>query len=387
MTVPKRLAGLTPSKIRENMRLAEEMGAINLSQGRPDFATPPEIVQAAVEAIESGQNQYSVTWGDPELRLAVADMLFRRFKMNLNPETEVTITCGVTEAIVASLLAVVDSGDEVIIIEPAHENYVPAVRFAGGIPRYLTMRPPDYKLDLDALKAVVSPNTRALILNTPHNPSGRVFTSAELEGITSLALSHDITIVTDEIYDHILYDNNVHIPPANLADMRRRTITTGGISKIFAVTGWRLGYVAAPAGISETIRTVHDYLTICAPTPFQRAAITALGLPNSFFDALRKDFSKRRKKMMTLLKRCGFLAKPPEGAYYVMADFSPWKFSGNSESFTRMLIEECGVALVPGSAFYYKDSDLGNTLVRFSFAKTIDVLNEVENRLLYGYNR
>jgi len=376
----QRVRAIQPSQIRGNMRLAQEVGAINLAQGRPDFPTAPEVKRAATRAIEADHNQYSVTWGVPELREAVAAMLARRFGLAADPESEITITCGVTEGIVATLLALLDPGDEALIIEPAHENYVPAVRFAGGEPRFVSLAPP-YRLDAEALERAVTARSRVLIVNTPHNPTGRVLDADETRAIAEFAARHDLFVVTDEIYDHLTYDGRVHRPPAREPGLSERTITCGGISKIYAVTGWRLGYVTAPAALAEPIRTVHDYLTICAPTPLQHAAIAALALPPSYYEELRKEFSERRAAILAALRAAELEPVEPEGAYYVMADFGAWGFDGDADAFTRMLIERAGVAGVAGTAFFYGRRELGERLIRFSFAKKLETLREVGERL------
>jgi aspartate/methionine/tyrosine aminotransferase len=382
-----RLRGLGQSQIREMMRLALNVGAINMAQGTPDFAAAAEIKRGAIKAIEEDKNQYTITWGIRELREAIAAMMERRFGLSADPETDVTITVGVTEAIVAATLATIEVGDEVVIIEPAHENYVPAVQFAGGVPRFVALQPPDFRLEPEALQAVMSPRTRAILVNTPQNPTGRVFTRKELEEIAEVAIAHNLLVITDEIYDHILYDGGQHIAPATLAGLAERTISIGGISKIYAVTGWRLGYVIAPPELSAAIRTVHDYLVICAPTPFQHASLTALAQPDRYYEQVRTDYHQRRERMMSILEQTGFTARPPEGAYYVLADFSAWKFTGDAEAFTRHLITEVGVAVVPGTAFYYSDPTLGDRLVRFAFAKRPETFDEVEKRLRAGFLR
>lgn len=383
--LPTRLQAIEPSQIRDNMRIAKEVGAINLAQGRPDFSTAPEIKQAAAAAIEAGHNQYSVTWGLDELRQAVAAMLARRFQLEFDPGTDLTITCGVTEAIVATMQALLEPADEVIVIEPAHENYVPAIRFAGGLPKFVTLRPPKFDLCLQELEQAFTTKTRALVLNTPHNPSGRVFTREELTDILSLTAKHGVYVITDEIYDQVLYPPHEHVAVASVAPDPKLVITTGGISKTYATTGWRLGYVAAHQEVSNAIRTVHDYLTICAPTPFQYAALAAYQLPESYYDQLRQDFLARRDCLMESLVESGFEPYQPQGAYYLLAAFSDWKFTGSAQEFSKHLITEAGVAVVPGSAFYYQDKELGNRLIRFAFAKSLSVLKEAGQRLSSCY--
>ncbi|MGE0474159.1 MAG: pyridoxal phosphate-dependent aminotransferase [Nitrospirales bacterium] len=378
---PSRLNQIGPSQIRDNMRLALEHDAINLAQGRPDFPTSPMVKQAAIDAIANDHNQYSVSWGLAELREAIAKNMQERFDLTFDPDTEITITCGVTEAIVSAMLAIVETGDEVVIIEPAHENYVPAVYFASGMPRFVTLRPPDYTLPLNELRSAISPRTRAIILNTPHNPSGHVFTKEELTAILALAEQHGIYVVTDEIYDHLYYEPYRHIAPATLAPNWNGWVMTGGLSKIYAATGWRLGYVLASKDVTSAIRTVHDYLTICAPTPFQHAAITALALPETYYAELRATFLQRRDFIIKILTESGFEPYLPQGAYYLLAGYASWGHSGDSQSFTKRLITEAKVAVVPGNAFYYQAEDLGLRLVRFAFAKTSPVLQDAGKKL------
>lgn len=378
---PQRLSTIAPSQIRENMRIAREVGAINLAQGRPDFPTDPRIMMAAIQAIANHHNQYSVSWGLGELREAVSASLNKRFGVEPDPNTQLTITCGVTEGMVAAILSIVEVGEEVIVMEPAHENYVPAVRFAGGVPKYVTMRPPSFGLDLAALEAAVTERTRAIILNTPHNPSGHVFTEAETRGVLELCEKHEIYLITDEIYDRLLYPGYEHVMPAAQAGRPELVITTGGLSKIYAATGWRLGYVVASEELTANIRTVHDYLTICAPTPLQHAAVTALGLPESYYEDLRTMFQDRRDRLMNILPECGFTPHQPQGAYYLMAEYDAWNFDGDANAFTRMLIEKARVATVPGTAFYYHDKTTGESLIRFSFAKSAELIEQVGEQL------
>ena len=382
-----RLASLHASQIREMMRLAQQVGAINMAQGAPDFPAAAEVKQAAVEAIHADHNQYTVPWGLEALRVAVAEMLGKRYGLRADPASEVTITCGVTEGMVAVLLALLEPGDEVIIVEPAHENYVPAVAFAGGVPRYVPLLPPQFALEPDALAAAVTPRTRFLILNTPHNPTGRVFTREELASVAELAAKHDLVVITDEIYDRLTYHGHEHIAFATLPGMAERTVTCGGISKIHAVTGWRLAYVIAPEALSAGIRKVHDYLTICAPTPFQHAALTALAMPESYYDRIRREFAERRDRLVEAFQAAGIAAEPPQGAYYVLGDVSAWKLGEEATETCRYFIQHVGVATVPGPAFYYGHPEIGRTLLRFAFAKQMSTLDDVAARLERGYAR
>jgi aspartate/methionine/tyrosine aminotransferase len=362
------------------MHLAESHDALNLSQGFPDFDPPVPVLAAAAEALRSGYNQYAVTWGSARLRSALADKYARRYGMTVDPETEVTITCGVTEAIVAALLGVVDPGDRVIILEPAHENYLPAVLFAGGRPIWVSLSAPDFTLDEEVLQAAFAQGPRAIIINTPHNPTGRVFSREELELIARLCLEHNTIAITDEIYEHILYDGREHIPLASLPGMAEQTITTSGLSKTYAATGWRVGWVTACPSLSNAVRTVHDFLTICAPTPLQEAAAAALQLPDDYYIKLARDYAARRAHMMAILETGGFRAQPPQGAYYVMADFSGIRPEMDDVTFARWLTVERRVAVVPGSSFYH-DKELGRRLIRFAFPKRLETLAEVAARL------
>jgi aspartate/methionine/tyrosine aminotransferase len=375
-----RLKGLTESVIREMTRLAESHDALNLSQGFPDFDPPAEVLAAAGKALRSGYNQYAVTWGSARLRSALAEKYARRYSMQVDPETEVTITCGVTEAIVAALLGVVDPGDHVVILEPAHENYLPGVLFAGGQPIWVPLSAPDFTLNEGALRAAFEQGPRAIIVNTPHNPTGRVFSRKELALIARLCIEHNTVAITDEIYEHILYDGREHIPLASLPGMAEQTITTSGLSKTYAATGWRVGWVIACPSLSNAVRTVHDFLTICAPAPLQEAATAALNLPDSYYVGLARDYTARRAHMMAILEAGGFRAQPPQGAYYVMADFSDIRPEMDDVAFARWLTVERKVAVVPGSSFYH-DKRLGRRLIRFAFPKRLETLAEVAARL------
>jgi len=321
------------------------------------------------------------------LREGIARHVKQRHGQTVDPETEITITCGVTEAIVAAMLAIVEAGDEVIVIEPAHENYVPAVYFANGTPTFVTLRPPEYALPIDELRLAISPRTRAIIVNTPHNPSGHVFTKVELQAVLNLADQHGLYVVTDEIYDHLYYEPHRHIAPATLAPQSKNLVITGGLSKIYAATGWRLGYVLASPDVTAAIRTVHDYLTICAPTPFQHAAVTALKLPETYYTELRATFLHRRELTVGMLRESGFEPYVPQGAYYLLAGFAPWNHEGDSASFSKKLIAEAKVAVVPGNAFYYKATELGRRLVRFAFAKTEQVLHQAGENLRKAFHK
>jgi len=376
----QRLDKLRESTIREMTRLTLAHGAINLAQGFPDFQPPPEVIAAAHAAIDAGHNQYAVTWGIKPLRDALSLKLRERYALEFDPERHVTVTCGVTEAISAALLAAVDPGGEVVIIEPFHENYLPAATFAGANAVFHALRPPHNVLDPDELRRAFTPRTRAILVNTPHNPSGRVFTREELEGVAKLCIEHDVVAITDEIYDRILYDGRRHVPIATLPGMAERTITIGGLGKTFAVTGWRLGYACALGALATALRTVHDFLTICAPTPLQHAAAAAMALPESYYEQLVREYELRRARMMAILGEHGFRAEAPEGAYYVLTDFGPLGSVGSDQEVARHLIREIGVAVVPGSSFYGTPG-LGRDTIRWAFAKKLETLDQVAVRL------
>ena len=381
MLVPaRRLDGMRESFIREMTRLALSCQAINLAQGFPDFDPPREIIEAAHRALDSGTNQYTITWGIPALRQAIAAKMKRWYNLEYNPDEHITVTCGVTEAISAALMAIVDPGDEIIIFEPFHESYLPAASFAGATPRFVALDPSSYRLDLERLRASFSRRTRAIVVNTPHNPTGRVLTHAELSGIARLCQEFDSIAITDEIYEHIIYTDLPHTPIASLPGMRERTITIGGFGKTFAVTGWRIGYVCALDPLSTALRTVHDYATICAPSPLQAACVAALELPTAYYEKLKRDYRERRDTMMSILDETGFEAQPPEGAYYVMADFGPWKFDGDDMAFAHYLAMKHAVAVVPASSFYGTPG-LGKRSVRFAFAKKPETLAAARERL------
>lgn len=387
MMFAKRLSGIPASFIRDMTRLAMRYHAINLSQGFPDFDPPPEMIEAAHRALDGGANQYTNPWGLVALRQAIAEKMERWYGLDFEPDQHITITCGVTEALRATLMGIVNPGDEVIIIEPFHEGFLPAAVFAGAIPRFVPIIPPDYALDLDRLRTAFSPRVRAIILNTPHNPTGRVFTRTELEGIAELCQEYDVVAVTDEIYEHIIYDDHPHIPLATLPGMRERTVTISGFSKTYAATGWRIGYACAHnKSLSDALRTVHDFTTICAPVPLQAGCVAGLNLPDEYYKQLHRDYSARRDKMMSILKEANLTAHKPEGSYYVMAEFSAWDFDGDDIAFARWLPEHLGVAVVPGSCFYATPG-LGKNVVRFAFPKKIETLEAAGRKLREGMKK
>lgn len=383
MQTAQRITRFQESIIRKMTRLAVEYNAINLSQGFPDFDAPLAIREAAARAIMDGHNQYSPTWGYVPLRRKLAERYTPLLGWEVNPDEHVTIACGVTEAVNAAMLAVLNPGDEILIIEPAHENYVPSAIFADANPVAVPLEPPGYRLNPERLAAAVTSRTRALVLNTPHNPTGRVFDAEEIAGMIEVATRHDLIVITDEIYDRILFDGRQHIAPGSLEPLRERTITIGGLGKTFAVTGWRLGYIIAPTPLSAAIRPVHDFLTVCAPTPLQVAAVAALDLPQSYYDELTADYHQRRALMMSILDEVGFQAPLPEGAYYVLADYSQAPIpqaAWDSMRFAEWLVKEIGVAVVPGIVFYSL-TGLGQRSVRFAFPKKLETLRAAGDRL------
>ncbi len=378
MQTALRTHSFTESVIREMTRVANEHDAINLSQGFPNFPAPDVVKEAAIEAIRSDVNQYAITWGAKRLRDAIAAKYARWYGMEVEPEREIVVTCGATEAIVSTLLAIVDPGDEVIIFEPYYENYWPDTILCGAKPVFVQMDLTG-EIDLDRLAAAFSSRTRAIIVNTPNNPTGRVLHRTELEGIAELCQRHDAYAVTDEIYEHILYEGK-HVPIATLDGMRERTITVSGASKTFSITGWRIGTVVAPAAVTGAIRKVHDFLTVGAPAPLQEglaAGMEALG--QDYYDKLTADYRARREVMVDGLQAAGFGCEPPEGAYYVMADFSALSDLPDDE-FAVWMTRNIGVTPVPGSSFYRNPED-GRTVVRFAFCKTRKLLLEAVQRL------
>jgi L-glutamine---4-(methylsulfanyl)-2-oxobutanoate aminotransferase len=378
--IAHRTSVFTESVIREMTRLAMEHGAMNLAQGYPDFPAPAFIKQAAVDAINADVNQYAITWGSLRLRQAIAAKTKRFYGLDLDPDREITVTCGATEAMMAVLLAVVEPGDEVIVFEPFYENYVPDAAMSGAKLVFVTLQGPDFRFDPEELRRAFSAKTRAIIVNTPNNPSGKVFTRAELEQIGALCQEFDCLCITDEIYEHILYDDREHVPMATLPGMYDRTVTISGLSKTFSVTGWRLGYVMAPPEVSNAVRKVHDFLTVGAPAPLQEAAAVAMEQADAYYPELREMYVKKRDLLLLPLRESGFACHRPEGAYYIMADFTGLGFAGDDTAFARHLIEKVGVAAVPGSSFY-RSKEAGSHFVRFTFSKSEETLAEAARRL------
>ncbi len=375
--------------IREMTRLGDETGAVNLSQGLPEFNPPPEVTAAAVAAIQSGDNQYTFPFGSPDFRQAIATKSLAYNHISADPETDITVTCGVSEALMSSVFALTDPGDEVILFEPYYENYVPACRLAGVTPRFVALHEPDYTFDAHELRQAFNHKTRLIIINTPHNPSGRVLIHAELEEISGLCQEFGVIAVTDEIYERILYADHSHISLGSLPGMQDRTVTVSGLGKTYAVTGWRVGWAIAHTRLTALIRKVHDYMTVCAPAPFQAAGIVALGLPESYYAEMRLQYQSRRAQLLEALDAAGLSYHTPEGAYYVMTDFSRlvWDQPAYQQpgwtldrAFAEYMAQQVGVAVVPGSSFYSGHGG-GIHRVRFNFAKVQDTLHEAARRL------
>ena len=371
--------GFTESVIREMTRLARAHGAINLAQGFPDFAAPEAVKEAARRAIADDHNQYAITWGTPSLRNAIAAKTERLYGFPVDPERQITVTCGATEAMIASILAIVDPGDEIVVFEPFYENYGPDAILAGAVPRFVPLRAPDWSFDPEELAAAFNPKTRGIVLNTPNNPTGKVFTPEELEAIAALCRKWDVVAFSDEIYEHILYDGARHVPIATLDGMADRTVTINALSKTYSVTGWRVGWAIASPGLTAGIRKVHDFLTVGAAAPLQEAGAVALALGDDYYAKLALDYRDRRDVLVAGLRDAGFQCAPPRGAYYVLADASAFGV-GDDVAFSRKMVAEVGVAPVPGSSFF-REPSRGRSLVRFAFPKKLETLHAAVERL------
>ena len=382
----------TESVIREMTRQAMQHGAVNLAQGFPDFSAPAEIKKAAQQAIADDVNQYAITWGAKSLRNAIARQMKEWQGVEVDPEREIVVCCGSTEAMIATLLAVCNKGDEVVVFEPFYENYGPDAVLSGAKPRFVSLRPPsrtgyspvptqaeEWTFDPQELREAFQHHTKAIILNTPNNPTGKVFTRKELELIRDLCVEYNALAITDEIYEHILYEGAEHISIAGLDGMRERTITINGLSKSYGVTGWRVGWAVAPPAITNAIRKVHDFLTVGAPAPLQEAGAAALSLPPIYYRELADRYRMRRDHLIPALERAGFRCYRPRGAYYVMTDISRFGFA-NDVQFAQYLVKEIGIACVPGSSFYKHAKD-GSQQVRFAFCKKPETLDEAGRRL------
>ncbi|MCI4351723.1 MAG: aminotransferase class I/II-fold pyridoxal phosphate-dependent enzyme, partial [Thermoplasmata archaeon] len=338
-----------------------------------------ELIEAVKRAVDHGGNQYSITWGDPGLRAAISRKAREFNGIESDPETNLVVTCGATEAMMASMLSLIDPGDEAIIFEPFYENYGPDARVSGATPRHVRLEWPDWHFGEEALKAAFNAKTKVLILNTPNNPTGKVFSRAELTLLADLCTDHDVVAVTDEIYDHMVYDEGRHISLATIGSMAERTVTINGLSKTYSATGWRVGWAIAPPTLATAIRRAHDFLTVCAPHAFQLAGVAALALPPGYYDELRRTYQAKRDRLVTALRGAGIDCRPPGGTYYVMTDFSAFPFE-DDWAFAMHLIQTCGIATVPGSSFY-ADPRAGGKQVRFVFCKREATLDDAVGRL------
>jgi aspartate/methionine/tyrosine aminotransferase len=375
-------ATFTESVIREMTRLAMSHGAVNLAQGFPDFSCPPELKAAAKAALDADVNQYAITWGAQDFRRALAEKVGRTYPgWSVDPETEVCVTCGSTEAMIAAMLALVDPGDEVVVFAPFYENYGPDAILSGAVPRFVTLHQPDWSIDEAELRAAFNERTRAIIVNTPHNPTGKVFSRTELELVSELCQQYDVLCFTDEIYEHIQYlGPDGHIPPAMIPGLEERTVTINAMSKTYAVTGWRVGWTVAPADLTDAIRKVHDFLTVGAAAPLQAAGVAAMQLPPEYYAEMAAKYQERRDLLCGALQTSGFTFHPPDGAYYVLCDTSGVDAAGDDVAFARALVERVGVAAVPGSSFYPDPQD-GRRIIRFAFPKRLETLHDAADRL------
>ena len=375
----RKMSLFTESAIRDMSILADRVGAVNLAQGSPDFPAPTPVKRAASAAIREDHNQYEMTMGSQALREAIAARAASFNHIRADPDDGVTVTCGSTEAITAAILAFTDPGDRVLVPEPFYESYLPATILSGARAVHFGLEAPDFALAEEGLKAAFSQRPKVMLLNTPNNPTGRVFSKRELRLVADLCEEYDVLAVTDEIYERIVYDGKRHVSLASIGDMHGRTVTVSGLSKTFSVTGWRIGYALAERSLTRALRTVHDYLTVCAPTPLQRAAVAALALPDSYYEGLAATYDRKRLFMLRSLKALGFECVRPEGAYFIMADFG-----GLSElddySFAERLARDAGVAAVPASSFY-ADRRAGRSMVRFTFSKKDATLREAVRRM------
>ena len=379
LTGSKKATQFTESVIREMTRLNDLHGGVNLSQGFPDFSAPDAVKDAAVAAIHADVNQYAVTWGARPLREAVAREFTRRYGLEVVADAQVTVCCGSTEAMMSTMMAIIDPGDEVVVFEPFYENYGPDAILSGATPRYVTLHEPDWHFDPDELAAAFNTKTKAIIINTPNNPTGKVFTREELETIAALCRRWDAIAIADEIYEHIIYDGRQHVPMATIEGMAERTVTINGLSKTYSVTGWRVGWTISPPSLTGAIRKVHDFLTVGAPAPLQEAGSVALGLPDQYYLDLAAKYQRLRDVLLGVLERHRFTCYKPYGAYYIMTDISAFGFNDDVE-FARHLVTNVGVAAVPGSSFY-KNSSRGRTKLRFCYCKRDETLVEADRRL------
>lgn len=372
-----RTGGFTDSVIRRMTRISNQYGAVNLSQGFPDFDPPQEILSRLAEVTKEDYHQYSITWGSQHFRDALAEKQSRFMKRKINPDTEIVVTCGSTEAMMAAMMTVANPGDKVIVFSPFYENYGADAILSGAEPIYVPLVPPEFSFDADVLEDAFRQRPKAIILCNPSNPCGKVFTYQELEIIASLAEKYDTFVITDEVYEHIIYEPNVHTYFASLPNMWQRTISCSSLSKTYSITGWRLGYVIAPAEIIDTVRKVHDFLTVGAAAPLQEAAVTGLKFKDDYYKELRDKYTEKRNLFLKGLDDLGIIHTVPQGAYYILLDISEFGYESDVE-FCEVLAGDVGVGAVPGSSFFKEPE---NRYIRLHFAKKNDTLNEALNRL------
>ncbi len=379
--ISKRLASFGTNIFSEMTRLAQEKDAVNLAQGFPDFDGPVEILEAAVKAIREGKNQYARSMGDSSLVESIAEKVFCHYRLSYDPYSEISVFAGATEGMASTFLGLMNPGDEVIIFEPYYESYPAFAALAGAVPRYYTLRFPEFQIDIDELEECFSPRTRLLVLNTPHNPTGKVFRREELVDIARLCEKHNVTIVTDEVYEHLTYDGSEHIPIATIEGARERTLTISSMGKTFSLTGWRIGWVTGPPGLVAAVQVAHQFLSFAPASPLQSAlAVTLKVLGEDYYKKLREDYAERRRVLLDALRATRFNVAVPAGAYFILADFSAlWE--GDDVSFVRYLIERCSVAAIPPSVFYTRDPEEGTHLVRFVFCKQIETLSRARQHL------
>lgn len=380
-----RVASLGTTVFAEMSALAREHGAVNLGQGAPDFDTPPEVLEAHERALRTSHNQYAVSHGEPALRKAVADHAMRWYGQSVDPDREVTVTTGATEGILCTMLGLIEPGDEVIVIEPFYDSYVPTIRWAGGVPVPITLRAPEFRLDLDALRAAITPRTRMIVLNTPHNPTGRVFDETELEGVATLCCEHDLLVLVDEVYEHLVYAPSRHKRLATFDGMAERTITLGSAGKSFSCTGWKIGWAIASPMLTVGLRRAHQFTVFATSTPAQYAVAEALALPDSFFETFVQEYTHRRDLLLKVLLETGFQASAPEGSYFILAGFAGLS-AADSTTMARTLVTEAGVATIPPGSFYI-DPERGDGLLRFCFCKREETLLAAGERLRQWGNR
>ena len=378
--VSHKAAQFKESVIREMSRVAAKHKAVNLAQGFPDFPAPPEIKDAACRAIMNNHNQYAITWGTKSLRDGIVAKTLRDYGMQLDPETNLTVCCGATEGMIASLMATVNPGEEVVVFEPFYENYGPDAILCGATPRFVSLNPPEFSFDRAELAAAFNDKTRAIIINSPNNPTGRVFSRSDLEFIAELCQKHDVLAITDEIYEHILYDGAEHIPLWTLPGMAERTIAVNSVSKTYSVTGWRIGFIMASAELTASIRKVHDFLTVGASAPLQEACAEAFAFPDSYYQELTDFYRERRDYLLQALTDVGFRCVRPSGAYYIMAEIEPFGWD-DDVAFAIYLASEIGVATVPGSSFYRPGHPDAKKFIRFCFCKEMSTLQAAVAKL------